>query len=443
MGAPRKDHAQLMSLLMKRKEYSVVYTYSNGFSGFAAHLSKEEAKSIAQRPEVVSVFRDHVLQLHTTRSWDFLKSQNAHLKFDTNPTSSHSVSWSTGADTIIGILDTGIWPEHPSFSDKNMGPIPSRWKGKCVPGGNSTYSFKCNKKLIGARYYDNPEAPGYIGSARDEEGHGTHVASTAAGIPIWGASYKGLAKGIARGGSPGSRIAVYRVCGSDGCAGSAILKAYDDAIADGVDVISVSLGGVHRDFLTDTVAIGAFHAVEKGITVVCSAGNGGPSPGTVENFVPWIISVGATTIDRDFEADIVLGGNRVIKGGGINFSGLNKSAVYQLVDGRSASSSQTNVADARCSNCVPGSLDDAKVRGKIVLCDYKDAHKLLEKIDTLKKQGAIGMILIHNLLRTFAYDYGTSPVVGVTEEDGNQIRSYINSTTNPLATILPTEVKLN
>ncbi|GFP98240.1 co(2)-response secreted protease [Phtheirospermum japonicum] len=334
---------------MKRKKDSVVYTYSNGFSGFAAHLSKEEAKSIAQRPEVVSVFRDPVLQLHTTRS-----------------------------------------------------------------------------KLIGARYYDNPEAPGYIGTARDEDGHGTHVASTAAGIPIWGASYKGLAKGIARGGSPGSRIAMYRVCGEDGCWGSAILKAFDDAISDGVDVLSVSFGGQHDDLLADPVAIGAFHAVEKGITVVCSVGNDGPSSGTVKNFVPWVLSVGSTTIDRDLESDLVLGGNRVIKGGGLNFSGLNKSAIYPLVDGRSASSNQTNVDDA--SNCVPGSLDDAKVRGNIVLCDYKDTHGISDKIDTLMKQGAVGIIMIHNRLRRFAFDFGTTPFISVTEEDGAHIRSYINST---------------
>ncbi|GFP92664.1 co(2)-response secreted protease [Phtheirospermum japonicum] len=301
-GAGRNDHAQLLSELMERfkKTESVVQTYKNSLLGFAARLSEEEAKSIAQRPGVVSVFLDGFSQLHTTRSWDFLK------------TSSHSqLSWPTPADTIIGILDTGIWPEHLSFSDENMGRIPPRWKGKCLSGKNSTYSFKCNRKLIGARYYDDPHAP--MVTARDFHGHGTHVASTAAGMPIRGASYNGLAKGTARGGSPSSRIAVYRVCADESCADSSILKAFDDAIADGVDVLSISLGGKSEDFLTDSVAIGAFHAVEKGITVVCSASNEGPSPGTVENAAPWLVTVAATTIDRDFEVDIVLGNSVVIK----------------------------------------------------------------------------------------------------------------------------------
>ncbi|KAL0391286.1 UNVERIFIED_CONTAM: CO(2)-response secreted protease, partial [Sesamum latifolium] len=133
-----------------------------------------------------------------------------------------------------------------------------------------------------------------------------HVASTAAGRPVSGASYYGLAKGTAKGGSPGSRIAMYRVCPDHFCSGSAILKGYDDAIADGVDVLSVSL---------------------------------------VDNAAPWILTVGATTIDRDFESDVVLGGNKVIKGGAINFSDLNKSPVYPLIDGRSAKSESSQQGD--------------------------------------------------------------------------------------------------
>ncbi|GFP95866.1 co(2)-response secreted protease [Phtheirospermum japonicum] len=193
-----------------------------------------------------------------------------------------------------------------------------------------------HSKLIGARYYDDDAESG---TPRDDMCHGTHVASTASGKPIFRASYYGLANGTAVGGSPGSRIAVYRVCtAGGGCMGSAILKAFDDAIADGVDLLSMSLGSSPGEpyFDTDPIAIGAFHAAEKGIIVVCSTGNSDPLSMTVVNVAPWILTVAATTIDRDFEADIVLGGNKtIIKGGGINFSGLNKSAVYPLVDGRS------------------------------------------------------------------------------------------------------------
>ncbi|GFP86917.1 co(2)-response secreted protease [Phtheirospermum japonicum] len=343
-----RNHIQLLSELMKREKTSVVHTYSKSFSGYAAHLSDGEAQLIARQPGVVSVFRDRVYQLQTTRS-----------------------------------------------------------------------------KVIGARYYDDPDELVYITSARDEHGHGTHVASTAAGLPVWGASYYGLASGTARGGSPGSRIAMYRVCVAEYCPGSGILKAFDDAIADGVDVISISIGGeVFDDFANESISIGAFHAVEKGIIVVASAGNDGPSLGTVVKVAPWILTVAATTMDRDFETRIVLGRNKVIKGGGINFSGLKKSAVYPLVDGRSASSNQHDVFNA--SNCIPGSLDGGKVKGKIIVCENSDADS---KFDILKSQlGVIGMIVIGNDIRQVAFSYGASPIATVMEDDGAQILSYINST---------------
>lgn len=163
-----------------------------------------------------------------------------------------------------------------------------------------------NSKVIGAQYFDlehGSSAPSPV----DIEGHGTHTASTAGGVEVEGASLLGIAKGTARGAVPSARIAVYKVCWSNGCQDVDMLAALDAAIADGVDVISVSIGGVPRSFSQDPIAIGAFHGLKKGVVTVCAAGNEGPYPGTLQNVAPWITTVGATTTDRKFETRVKLG----------------------------------------------------------------------------------------------------------------------------------------
>lgn len=124
-------------------------------------------------------------------------------------------------------------------------------------------------------------------------------------------SMHGLAKGTARGGVPGARIAVYKICWSDGCYDADILAAFDDAIADGVDIISLSVGGEDiEDYFEDPISIGAFHAMENGILTSCSGGNSGPKFSTIENYAPWILTVAASTIDRQIVAEVKLGNGK-------------------------------------------------------------------------------------------------------------------------------------
>jgi subtilisin family serine protease len=167
-------------------------------------------------------------------------------------------------------------------------------------------------KIIGARYYSSTQNASR--SAWDDDGHGTHTASTAAGNKVKDASFYGLAKGTARGGVPSARIAAYRVCYEDGCQGANILAAFDDAIADGVDIISVSLGPdfPEEDITQDSIAIGAFHAMEKGILTSQAAGNSGPNYGKVGSLTPWILSVAASSIDRHIVDKVVLGNGKTL-----------------------------------------------------------------------------------------------------------------------------------
>ena len=170
-------------------------------------------------------------------------------------------------------------------------------------------------KIIGARYYnaDGVYDPTDFKSPRDSIGHGSHTASTAGGQEVSGANYFGLANGTARGGVPHARIAVYKVCWGEGFCGLAdILAAFDDAISDGVDIISVSLGGGGPiPYFEDPIAIGSFHALKRGILTSSSAGNDGPSPLLISNYAPWLLTVAASTIDRKFVAKAVLGNGQV------------------------------------------------------------------------------------------------------------------------------------
>lgn len=153
-------------------------------------------------------------------------------------------------------------------------------------------------------------------SPRDASGHGTHTSSTAAGVAVENASFMGLAKGLARGGAPSAWLAVYKICWSTGgCSSADILAAFDDAIFDGVDILSASLGSDPPlpTYVEDALAIGSFHAVAKGISVVCSGGNSGPYPQTVINTAPWVITVAASTIDREFPSRIILGNNQTLQ----------------------------------------------------------------------------------------------------------------------------------
>lgn len=224
----------------------------------------------------------------------------------------------------------GIWPESKVFNDEGLGPIPNQWKGQCVSGESFNASADCNKKLIGAKWYidgflaenkqpfNTTDSPDFL-SPRDVFGHGTHTSTIAGGSFVYNASYRGLGLGSVRGGAPRARLAMYKVCWNvprGQCSSADILKAFDDAIHDGVDVISVSLGTQLPLFSEvddrDTISIGSFHAVAKGIPVVCGAANEGPSAYTVENTAPWILTVAATTIDRSFPTPITLGNNLTI-----------------------------------------------------------------------------------------------------------------------------------
>jgi len=417
------------SLKTASKSADMIYTYNTLIHGFSTRLTPQEAESLQKQPGVLSVLPETVYQLHTTRSPLFLGLE----KSESLLPASASVS-----EVTIGVLDTGVWPELESFNDKGLGPVPTTWKGTCEVG-KTFDSTKCNKKLIGARYFSKGYEAAYgpvdesleSKSPRDDDGHGSHTSTTAAGSVVSGANLFGFASGTARGMAPQARVAVYKVCWLGGCFGSDILAAMEKAVEDGVNVLSMSIGGGLSDYYRDTVAIGAFAAAAQGIFVSCSAGNGGPSQGSLSNVAPWITTVGAGTLDRSFPAYVTLGNGKNFTGTSLfNGKPLPDNTMIPLIYAANASDSASG------NLCLSDSLVPSKVAGKIVICD-RGGNSRAEKGLEVKNSGGVGMILSNTELfgEELVADSHLIPSSAVGQKVGDAIKTYASSVPKPTATI--------
>jgi len=306
-----------------------VYSYRHAFNGFAARLTDVEASKLRTHTDVVQVWEDRAINIDTNNSPEFLGLLDRREGL-------RERLFLKGENVIVGVLDSGIVQEHPSFSDtktlplpnfcekpawwnkktceflarnrviKVYGPAPKDWNGVCQTG-EAWAESDCNNKLIGARWYVDGFLAGRGSvvddeflSPRDSSGHGSHTASTAAGNEVT-ASLSGVALTQISGMAPRARIAAYKVCWlSPGatnfsCFFSDSAKATDDAVADGVDVLNFSVGTA-ADF-NDPQDLAFLDAVSAGVFVARSAGNEGPGPATTAAGEPWVMSVGASTMD--------------------------------------------------------------------------------------------------------------------------------------------------
>ncbi|XP_019084395.1 PREDICTED: subtilisin-like protease SBT4.15 [Camelina sativa] len=429
--AAENHHNLLLTVIgdeSKAREVKI-YSYGKNINGFAARLYPHEAEKLSREDGVVSVFKNTQRQLHTTRSWDFLGFVESKYK--------RSVALES--NIIVGVLDTGIDIDSPSFDDKGVGPPPAKWKGKCVTGNNFT---RCNNKVIGAKYFhiDQEGLPDGKGdSPADYDGHGTHTSSTIAGVsPLIRFVFFLFNCYSVSWNRRKTRYALFqiKVCWESGCTDMDMLAAFDEAISDGVDVISISIGGSSLPFFEDPIAIGAFHAMKKGILTMCSAGNNGPGLFTVSNLAPWVMTVAANSLDRKFETVVKLGNG--LTASGISLNGFSPSEkMYPLTSGTLASNLSAG-GYGEPSTCESGTLGEDKVMGKVVYCEAgreEGGNGQDHVVRSLKGAGVIVQLLEPT-------DMATSTVIAgsyVFFEDGTKISEYINSTKNPQAVIFKTK----
>ncbi|KAJ4719195.1 Subtilisin-like protease [Melia azedarach] len=390
----------------------MLYCYKNVVTGFAAKLTAMEVKAMEKKKGFISAHIERILPLQTTHSPNFLGlNQNFGFWKESN----------LGKGIIIGVLDTGVTPGHPSFSDEGMPPPPAKWKGKC-----EFHGAVCNNKLIGARNFDIDS----MGKPPiDQLGHGTHTASTAAGNFVKGANVLGLGNGTAVGMAPLAHLAIYKVCSSS-CNESNILSAIDTAVEDGVDILSISIGANSRPFHADPIASGAFGAIQKGVFVSCSAGNKGPIPKTLDSEAPWILTVGASTIDRSMVASAQLGNHKTYDGESLfqpkDFPSKQWPLVYAGANGNRSS-----------TQCLAGSLIHSNVEGKVVLCELGTA-KTIEMGKEVKAVGGVAMIIMNHVFKAdeTPADPHVLPATHVSFSAGESIKAYIKSTPSPTAAII-------
>jgi subtilisin family serine protease len=420
-------------------------------NGFTAVLTPAQAAQLAQTPGVASVEPDVAVPLSTVSTPAFLGLDAPGGLWDQVGGVERA-----GEDIIIGMVDGGVWPEHPSFSDRtgsnssgqpgklNYQQIPG-WHGKCTPGEAFNASM-CNQKLIGAQYFvegrlANLAMPEYeYLSPRDFGGHGTHTSSTAGGNAVTVPASSGRISGFA----PRARIATYKVCFDDGagtgtCFNSDSVAAIDQAVVDGVDVINFSVGGTTTSFI-NVVEVAFFNAAESGVFVAAAGGNSGPTAGTVAHPSPWITTVAATSHPRSGSTTITLGN-------GASYSGASTAAATPslpivlssavgLPDGNNPATPDDEIA-----LCFPGALDPVKVAGRMVVCD-RGVNARTDKSLAVALAGGRAMVLANVVAGTLDPDFHSVPTIHVDPAVGAAIKAYAAGA-NPTgqlaaATITPT-----
>lgn len=413
----------------------LTYSYDVVFNGFAAKMTPAQANTLKHTPGVINVWKNEIYKADTISTPRFLGLDGPNGVWQ----KLFGGTKNAGRGVIVGDIDSGFWPENPSFapivkpSDNAL--INSKWRGSCDAGADTpANNVTCNNKVIGARFYDLGGIDKFeeFNSPRDRNSHGSHTASTAAGNSGVNAIVNGVSVGTASGMAPAARLAVYKALWNqpDGTASGATIDleaAVNDAVEDGVDVINYSISG-SQAFVNDPIEVAFMFAADAGVFVATSAGNSGPAASTVAHNAPWETTVAASTHDRSSVRTVTLGNGTTFSGPGVGPAVASAPLVYSADVGL-AGEDPTEVR-----LCFSGTLDPAKVAGKIVACD-RGGNARVDKSLAVQMAGGVGMILMNVTPGTLNADFHYVPSIHVNETDRATILAYIAGTASPTASL--------
>lgn len=287
----------------------LIYAYDTVLNGVAIQATPQEAAKLLSLPNVATVQRAQWRYPTTDVSPTFVGADGIW-----NGSATGGLPGNKGEGIIVGVIDSGIWPEHPSFADDGTYPAPpATWGGTCAAPADNSLPYTCNNKLISVQYFlegyvAGGDYDGLFFSGRDDDGHGTHTASTAAGNEGVTATIFGLQRGRISGIAPRAHVAAYKGLGPQGGTTPDLVAAIEKAVEDGVDVINYSIGGGAGDPWVSADDMAFLGALDAGVFVATSAGNSGPGVSTIGSpaNAPWLMSVGASYANRLFLSDLKL-----------------------------------------------------------------------------------------------------------------------------------------
>jgi subtilisin family serine protease len=474
-AAVKKYAGRLMTIqndIMASVGAEKVYNYLYAFNGFAARMSASTAAELRKRSDVQNVWKDEILQLQTNTSPDWIG------------VSQTGGAWRkgyTGENVVVGVIDSGIWPEHPSFTHTrtpilgDYGPwlylddtLDDFYPSGCDFGNTaanpSDADYNCSRKLVTARCYnaafstaDDPSNPcGGNGaftnpdefqSARGRDGHGSHVAATAAGNYGVKARIDGERLGRVSGIAPRARVAAYKVCWDgpddsvrtdDGCGYADSSAAIDQAVYDGVDVINYSVGG-SSTYFASPADIAYLFAADAGVFVATSNGNSGSAPQTTGTpaGVPWITAVGATQDDGVFYSAITVNAPAGLAG---PYTAVEGSGDVSLADVGIISADVLLVDDGTGVSSDGCTTLNNDLTGKIALV-IRGACSFTTKYDTAAAAGAVAIIVYNDGTSASRFDPFVMSAPGTTipgfmigYNDGTALAnaSGVNATMDPV-----------